>query len=167
MGLRRSCWIPFFGVPQGPIGRFGAWLMPRVSRQFHRAMATELDLQPGDELVDGGCGAGTLFVEHASHVRFVAGIDASEIQVRLARERLADRIAAGTAEIVQGEADVLPWDDGRFTVATSVNALKFVPDPGAALREMRRVLRPGGRLVVTMGEAGEAPAGATEGVVDA
>jgi ubiquinone/menaquinone biosynthesis C-methylase UbiE len=158
--------MSFAGVPHGLPGRLGVRLMPRISRPFHNAIAAELDLRPEDELLDVGCGSGTLFVDHAGHVRFVAGLDASELQLEDARRRLAERIAAGAAEIVAGDADHLPWEDGRFSVATSINALKFFPDPLGALREMHRVLRPGGRMVITMGEAGEAPAGATEGVVD-
>lgn len=166
MGLRRSWWESFFGVPSGLPGRLGVRMMPRSSRSFHNAIAAELDLQPEDELLDIGCGSATLFVEHAGHVRYVAGLDASELQLEMARRRLAERIAAGTAEIVQGDADHLPWEVGRFSVATSINAVKFFPDPLAALREMHRVLRPGGRMAVTLGESGEAPTGATEGVVD-
>jgi len=166
MGLRRSWWISFFGVPHGLPGRFGVRLMSRTSRPFNTAMAAELDLQPDDEVVDIGCGSGTLLADHATHVRSVAGIDASALQIGLARRRLAARIDAGTAEIVEGDATSLPWDDGRFTVATSLNALKFVPDPLAALRELHRVLRPGGRLAVTLGESGEAPTDSTEAVVD-
>jgi ubiquinone/menaquinone biosynthesis C-methylase UbiE len=166
MGLRRSWWMSFAGVPRGVPGRLGVRLMPRISRPFHNAIAAELDLRAEDELLDVGCGSGTLFIDHAGHVRYVAGLDASEQQIDVARRRLAERIAAGTAEIVRGDADHLPWEDGRFSVATSVNAMKFFPDPVAALREMHRVLRPGGRIAVTLGESGEAPAGATEGVVD-
>jgi SAM-dependent methyltransferase len=162
MELRRRFWVSFFGVPRGLLGRIGARLMVRISRPFHRAMADELDLQPDDALLDVGCGSGGLLVGHAGHVRYVAGLDASEIQVAMARERLAERIAARTAEIVQGHAGALPWEDGRFSVVSSINALKFVPDPEAALREMYRVLRPDGRSVITMGEDGEAPVGSSE-----
>ena len=166
MGLRRSWWMSFFGMPHGLPGRLGVRLMPKSSRRFHSAMATELDLQPADDLLDVGCGSATLFVDLAGHVRYVAGLDASELQLERARKDLAERISAGTAEIVKGDADHLPWEDGRFSVVTSVNAMKFFPDPVAALREMHRVLRPGGRMAVTLGESGEAPAGSTEGVVD-
>jgi ubiquinone/menaquinone biosynthesis C-methylase UbiE len=166
MGLRRSFWGSFFGMPHGLLGRVGTRLMTRISRSFSQAMAGELKLQPGDELLDVGCGSAGLLVDHAAHVRYVAGLDASELQVSMARKRLAERIAEGTAEIVLGDAGALPWDDERFGVVTSVNALKFVPDPEHALREIHRVLRPGGRMAVTLGESGEAPAGAAEGVVD-
>jgi ubiquinone/menaquinone biosynthesis C-methylase UbiE len=166
MGLRRSWWISFFGMPHGLPGRLGVRLMPRVSRSFYSQIAEVLDLQPDDELLDVGCGAAALFFDHAGHVRYVAGLDASELQLELARKHLAERITAGTAEIVQGAADHLPWEDGRFSVATAINVLKFVPDPLVALREMHRVLRPGGRMAVTLGEAGEAPADASEGVLD-
>lgn len=150
MGLRRSFWIPFFGVPRGPLGSMGARLLPVVARKLYVMMAEELDLRPDDELLEVGCGSARLLAEQASHVRFVAGLDLSDIQVGMARERLAERLAAGTAEIVKGDAMALPWADGRFSVVGSLNCLKFVPDPPRALREMHRVLRPGGRLVLTI-----------------
>ena len=112
-----------------------------------------------DELLDVGCGSARFFAEHAGHVRYLAGLDASEIQVAMAREHLAERIVAGTAEIVLGDAADLPWEDGRFSVVTSLDAIKFVPDPPAALAEMHRVVRPGGRAVITMGDDSQARLG--------
>lgn len=150
MGLRRSFWWSFFGKPTGAIGSLGARAMPRMVGRLYPMMARELDLRPDDELLDVGCGSARLLADEAAHIRRVAGLDASEIQVEMARRRLADRIAAGTAEIVLGDAMALPWEDGRFSVVSSLNCLKFVPDPGKALREMHRVLRPGGRLVITI-----------------
>jgi SAM-dependent methyltransferase len=150
MGLRRSFWIPFFGVPHGALGSLGARLMPRMVGPLYPMLAKELDLRPDDDLLEVGCGSARLLAEHASQCRYVAGLDLSGIQVDMARKRLARRIAEGTAEMVLGNAVALPWEDGRFSVIASLNCLKFVPDPARALREMHRVLRPGGRLVVTI-----------------
>lgn len=118
-----------------------------MAGRLYEVVCDELDLQPDDDLLDVGCGAGALLRDRAAHVRFVAGVDASEIQVGLARRRLNERIAAGTAEIVLGDATSLAWEDGRFSAVASSNCLKFVPDPDQALREMHRVLRPAGRVV--------------------
>ena len=170
-GLRRSLAHAMVGVPHGPLGRIGVRMMVERARKgsFYRAMAAELDLQPDDVLLDVGCGSAGLLDEQASHVSSVAGLDASKMQVEMARRRLADRIAAGTAEIVLGDAAALPWEDGRFSVVTSLDTLKFVPDPGRALREMVRVLRPGGRAVVTVSDAAKTPVGSTDrsGTLDA
>jgi SAM-dependent methyltransferase len=151
MGLRRSFEYALLGVPHGPLGRVGARLLA-MKHPYFRAMAAELGLQPDDDLLDVGCGSAGLLVEQASHVRHVAGLDASEIQVGMARRRLAERIAARTAEIVLGDAAALPWEDGRFSVVASLDTMKFIPDPEGALREMCRVLRPGGRAVVTLAD---------------
>jgi ubiquinone/menaquinone biosynthesis C-methylase UbiE len=155
MGWRKSFWWAFFGKPSGPLGWVGARLLAR-SHGFHRAMAAELDLKGDDDLLDVGCGSAGLLVEQAAHVRHVAGLDASEIQISMARRRLADRVAAGTAELVLGDAAALPWEDGRFSVVCSLNCMKFVPDPPAVLREMHRVLRPGGRAIITMSDTRKA-----------
>jgi len=148
-GLRRAFWIPFFGVPSGRLGQAGVRLLAKRHGAFS-AMAKELDLRPEDDLLDIGCGPAGLLTEQASHVHFVAGLDLSDISLAMARQRLADRIAAGTAEVVKGDAMALPWEDGRFSVVSSMNCVKFVPEPLQAVREMYRVLRPGGRVLLTV-----------------
>lgn len=147
---RAELWLAFFGRPSGPIGWVGARVMPLVSGRLNEMIATELDLHADDDVLDVGCGAGG-FLEHAApRVRYVAGLDASEIQVRMARQRLRDRIAGATAEVLYGNAEALPWDDGRFSAVASLNCLKFVADPDRSLAEMCRVLRSGGRVAILL-----------------
>ena len=129
-------------------GHLGSWINAYLDRPLHASVATVLDLQPDDDLLDVACGAGYFLTESAAHVAHVAGLDLSEAKVELARRRLADRITAGTAEIARGDAGALPWPDGRFTAVSCADAFPFFPDPERALAEMCRLLRPGGRVVV-------------------
>jgi SAM-dependent methyltransferase len=173
--LRGTTWAAWFtklawswaGVPSGPLGWVSSnWTMPVFHAPIYPVMARELDLQADDDLLEVACGSGVFLATQAAHVRHVAGLDLSDIQVGLAHRRLADRIAAGTAEIVAGDAAALPWDDGRFSVVTCMGSAEAFPDPAAALAEMHRVLRPGGRIVVSLGA--RVPDGtATHRVMDA
>jgi len=138
-------------VPRGAAGRLVALTMPMYHKVLYGPAAELLQLEADDELVEIACGSGVLLQEHAGHVKRVAGLDLSGIQVDLARRRLRGRIAAGTAEIVQGDALALPWVDDSFTAATCVGSMEYFSDPGEALREMWRVLRPSGRIAVTYG----------------
>jgi SAM-dependent methyltransferase len=132
-------------------GRSGSWVNSYLGRPMYRLMAGALELGPEDDLLDVACGWGEFLVVYASLARRVAGIDWSEEKVALARERLADRIASGTAEVVHGEAADLPWDDGTFSAATCMDAFPFFTAPDRVVAEILRVLRPGGRLLMQVG----------------
>jgi len=141
------------GAPSGPLGSVCArWVMPRWHAPIYKAMAAAVRPQSEDELLEVACGSGIFLTEQTAHVRYVAGLDLSDIQVGLARQRMVDRLAAGTAEIVQGDVGALPWPEARFTVVTCMGSFEAFPDPSRALAEIYRVLRPGGRAVLCIGE---------------
>ena len=78
-----------------------------------------------------------------------AGIDHSDTQIAMARRLLRERLDAGTAELVEGDVTELPWPDQTFT-AVLCNCVDCFPDKQQqAFTEMHRVLRPGGRIVVS------------------
>ena len=129
----------------------GSGVNSRLNRPLYRAVAAGLILATDDVLLDVACGEGAFLAEYATHVGRVAGIDMSEAKIRLARRRLVDRIAAGTAEIIEGDAGSLPWGDDHFSATTSMDAFTLFPDPERVLAETCRVLRPGGRAVMQLG----------------
>jgi ubiquinone/menaquinone biosynthesis C-methylase UbiE len=102
-----------------------------------------LKLELDDRLLDVGCGGGVFLRRVVEQIGCAAtGLDHSPEMVRLARR-------TSGAEIVHGEADQLPFEDGAFTAVSCIVAFFFFPDPVGALREMRRVLDPGrGRLAI-------------------
>ena len=145
---RRSTTAVPGNLPGGGVtSALNSWL----NGPLYRLVAEALDLRPDDELLDVACGEGAFLAEHASSVSRIAGLDLSATKVALARQRLANRIAAETGDILRGDAGTLPWDDGRFTVVTCMDAFPLFPDPETVLSEICRVLRPGGRAVTQVG----------------
>ncbi|RMI12795.1 methyltransferase domain-containing protein [Cellulomonas triticagri] len=106
-------------------------------------------LLPGQSLLDVGCGPGNLTVDLAARVApgRVVGVDRSEAVIGLAR---AEAERAGAADVTFSTADAyaLPFEDGSFDVVHAHQLLQHLGDPVAALREMRRVARPGGVVAV-------------------
>ncbi|GAA2727016.1 class I SAM-dependent methyltransferase [Actinocorallia aurantiaca] len=98
-------------------------------------------LRPEDVLLDVGCGPGSITVDLASRVAKVVGVDLVEEVLEEARAR-----AEGVGNVSFRAADVyeLPFEDGVFDVVHAHQTLQHVADPVRALREMRRVCRPGG-----------------------
>ncbi len=101
----------------------------------------------GERVLDVGCGTGIVARRAALAVGkrgAVAAIDLNEGMLRVARG--IEVPTAASIEWRQGSATALPFPDGAFDVVLSQQMLQFVPEPPIAVREMRRVLTPGGRL---------------------
>lgn len=123
-----------------------------------RRFARDLAVGAGDTLVDLGCGRGGagLWVALATGATLV-GIDIAETALVAARDR-AGRLRV-EARFVRGEFEATGLADAAADAAMSVDALLFTPDKAAAFRELRRILRPGGRLCLTSWDYHRQPAG--------
>lgn len=111
-------------------------------------VATAVAAEPGQRLLDVGCGPGFYVAEMAAVVGdagHVTGVDPSPDMLAAASRRNAGHT---NVTLVEGQAIDLPVDSGVFDTAYSVQVLEYVPDTAAALLELYRVLRPGGRLVI-------------------
>jgi len=134
--------------------RFDRWLdfksMNRGHKPIYENVARVLELKPEDDLLEVACGNGFFLKIYASHVHSVAGLDISEPSVALATKKNKNRVMAGTARFVCGEASQLPWEDNKFSVATCMGVFPWLSKPSDTLKEIYRVLRPAGRAVISI-----------------
>jgi SAM-dependent methyltransferase len=100
----------------------------------------------GRRILDAGCGAGPLFAALRERGAIVTGFDKSEGMLELARRRLGDDADLLLAEL----GGPLPFPDDTFDDVTASLVLHYLEDWGPALAELRRVLKPGGRLIVSV-----------------
>lgn len=107
---------------------------------------------PGERVLDVACGTGLVALEAAVAVGpygRVLGVDLSGEMVDAARQRAQER-GLSNAQFARMDAEALALPDAGFDVALCALGLMYVPDPEHAIREMRRVLRPGGRMVLAV-----------------
>ena len=111
-----------------------------------RETLRRLPMTPAARVLDVGCGTGELLRRlRARHPDAVlAGLDPVAEMLAVAREKLS-----GKEDLRLGYADLLPWAAGSFDIVVSCNMFHYITHPVAALREMTRVVRPGGSLVLT------------------
>ncbi|MFB6550084.1 class I SAM-dependent methyltransferase [Streptomyces sp. NPDC056405] len=117
-----------------------------VRRAWSARLASWLPARPGDVL-DLGCGTGSLSLLAAERGHRVTGVDLSPAMVALARAKLAGRDAV----FLTGDAAAPPVGEQRFDAVLVRHVLWTLPDPGRVLRHWRELLRPGGRLVLVEG----------------
>lgn len=135
--------------PSGWLGEIVARLMSVETAAANRSAVLRLAPASGEEILEVGCGHGrTLREILARGAARVAGVDLSDVMVRLATRRLRREIELGRAVIEHGEAANMTFDSSRFDAALAVHVLYFWPQAERELREIRRVLRPGGRLLL-------------------
>jgi len=103
--------------------------------------------QPTDFALDVACGSGAFVLALATRVRFARGIDLTEEMLRQARAFQLERQIANVC-FDCGEAEQLPYPDATFDLVTCQCSLHHMPKPQLALKEMVRVMKPEGRLVV-------------------
>lgn len=100
----------------------------------------------GRHILDAGCGAGPLTAALRERGAAVTGIDSSAAMLALARQRLGEDVSLKLVDL----RDPLPFDDETFDDIVSSLVLHYLQDWGPALGELRRVLKPGGRLIVSV-----------------
>ena len=119
-------------------------------RDFYSNTARVLDLKPEDRLLEIGFGSGYFIKDYASHVARIAGVDISEDMVSLAGGVNKELVQSGRAEFRLGDVSSLPYGDCEFSVVVGIETFFFWREPAESLREIHRVLEPGGRLVLEM-----------------
>ena len=151
--LRGSKWHSQFvdATARKPSGWAGRLLYrePKPHFRSFEHVVDRLRLTADDSLLDVCCGGGSLLHIALQTVPHAAGLDHSPDMVELTRANNAEAVEARLLDVQQGDARTLPWPDGSFTAVANANALFFIPEPTRFLREVHRVLEPGGRFAIS------------------
>ena len=139
-----------FGRPEGVLGRLGGVILARANRSFADEIVALLDVGASEKILEVGFGPGVgiELLARTAPAGKVAGIDPSEEMVRQATARNAAAIRTGMVDLRRGTVERMPFGDDAFDLALAINSMQVWPDVDAGLREIRRVLRPGGRIAL-------------------
>jgi arsenite methyltransferase len=158
MGLAR-----FIAGQLGRPSRTTARLLNFANRRGNERTVELLELSSDHRALDIGFGGGIALAKLAERSESVAGVDRSRAAVRAARERFAREIETGRIQIEEASVEALPFEDASFDRILTVHTIYFWPDPEDGLREILRVLRPNGQLVLTTDTKGPPSAVARHG----
>jgi ubiquinone/menaquinone biosynthesis C-methylase UbiE len=125
-----------------------AQLTGSMADQRAAAFRSLIGANPDDELLDVACGPGTLSIDLAPHIARATGLDLTAAMLGEAREAQA-RNDLANIEWIEGDAAAMPFPDETFSLVVSRAAFHHFSQPQAVLREMARVCKPGGRVVIS------------------
>ncbi len=138
--------------PEGEYGREVGEKMNEGNRYINESTIRELSVGPGDSILEVGMGNGFFVKDILSvdaSVRY-AGCDFSADMIEESVRRNKNYIEEGRARFVEGNVESLPFEDGSFNKAFTINTLYFWENREKALSEFRRVLKPGGKLLIAI-----------------
>ncbi|MCI0453700.1 MAG: class I SAM-dependent methyltransferase [Candidatus Dadabacteria bacterium] len=143
-----------FGCPRGFWGSVAGLVMTYnpSNKERMRWTISLLGIRKNDRVLEIGFGPGVAIEEigKITTVGFIAGIDHSEVMVRQARKRNAKTIREGRVDIKLGSVSSLHEFDEDFDKIFSINSIQFWDDPIQRLKELRRLLKPGGLIAITL-----------------
>ncbi len=150
MGVITGILMHAFGRPHGLLGRLGGLIMARTNKPCAAWVVMLLDIQPQDQVLEVGFGSGVAveLMTRLTPTGFVADIDASKEMVRQATARNAKAIESGRVELQHGSVENLPFADNSFDKALAINSMQVWSDAMVGLREMRCVLKAGGKIAL-------------------
>lgn len=135
--------------PSGLAGRAMAYVLNRGNRTINARAVERLELTGKENVLEIGFGGGVALAQIRERTEgFVAGIEISDSMLAHGRRRFSKDIKDGRLELEKAGVSDIPYDNGRFDRVLTVQTIYFWPDPAAGLREIHRVLGPGGRLVL-------------------
>lgn len=139
-----------FGLPTGILGRIGGLLMARGNATTEQHMVDLAGPGEGDIVLMLGPGPGVGLEAAAGRADSVIGVEPSQVMVDACRRRFPSLVRDGRVQLIQATAEHTSLQDSSVDVAIAVNNVQIWPDQEAGLREVHRVLRPGGRLLLSV-----------------
>lgn len=146
----RSAQVTQCQKPTGWLGRFTLWRMNASHSKVTDWGLKHVSVDPRDTILDVGCGGGRTISKLAAMATQgkVYGVDYSEESVAASKRTNARFIAMGRVEICHGSVSQLPFSDAMFDLVTAVETHFWWPDLPGDMREVFRVVKPGGKLMV-------------------
>src|SRR5205809_4835635 len=137
-------------APLGPTyDRYASLLSFGQDPRWRRFLVSRIDAAPTSTVLDVATGTAAVALEVVRQKGCaVVGLDQSAEMLEVARRRVQLAAATKQVRLVEGSADELPFEDGTFDALTFNYLLRYVDDPGATLRELARVVKPGGSIAM-------------------
>jgi demethylmenaquinone methyltransferase / 2-methoxy-6-polyprenyl-1,4-benzoquinol methylase len=137
-------------APLGPTyDRYARLLSFGQDPRWRRFLVSRVDVGPAHSVLDVASGTAAVAIELTRRTGCrVVGLDQSQEMLETGRQRVAAAGLADRIELVEGVADRLPFEDATFDALTFTYLLRYVPDPGATMRELARVVRAGGTIAM-------------------
>ncbi|HME68552.1 MAG TPA: class I SAM-dependent methyltransferase [Myxococcota bacterium] len=134
------------------MGRFFGAVMAHLNHEMNLFTLEHLDVRPREKVLEIGFGPGRLIAALCERARHgsVCGADHSDTMVRQAMARNREAVRAGRVALFLAQVSRLPFKDACFDRVCAVNSFQFWPAPEEDLREVRRVLKPGGLLALAL-----------------